>query len=267
MPVTAWSVATNRVALPSVYSQFTCGTLRRKMASHTLRHSKRSSSQSANRATISTSLDVQDAILDLVFKLVEGARRRAGDHRPILRKDAVMTGAIESLFVSNPTHPATQMRANVGHDGVILPILCQDVGRDFFLCRNPAGLSLNGGLEEGRVIQLNLACGAQADPCINRLLQCRTNNVGDRRQTNQSADQSADAKNGRLHEIAAAHPLILMRRIHCIFSFGEVPIRFRSLRHLIGFIRLLFYGTAVNPSRSEERRVGKECRSRWSPYH
>src|ERR1041385_220382 len=23
----------------------------------------------------------------------------------------------------------------------------------------------------------------------------------------------------------------------------------------------------ANPSRSEERRVGKECRSRWSPYH
>ena len=22
-----------------------------------------------------------------------------------------------------------------------------------------------------------------------------------------------------------------------------------------------------NPDRSEERRVGKECRSRWSPYH
>src|SRR2546427_9087771 len=25
--------------------------------------------------------------------------------------------------------------------------------------------------------------------------------------------------------------------------------------------------TAANSSRSEERRVGKECRSRWSPYH
>ena len=23
----------------------------------------------------------------------------------------------------------------------------------------------------------------------------------------------------------------------------------------------------IKPSRSEERRVGKECRSRWSPYH
>ena len=26
------------------------------------------------------------------------------------------------------------------------------------------------------------------------------------------------------------------------------------------------YGT-FHPKRSEERRVGKECRSRWSPYH
>src|SRR5256885_6819833 len=25
--------------------------------------------------------------------------------------------------------------------------------------------------------------------------------------------------------------------------------------------------TVTNPDRSEERRVGKECRSRWSPYH
>ena len=24
---------------------------------------------------------------------------------------------------------------------------------------------------------------------------------------------------------------------------------------------------AKNAARSEERRVGKECRSRWSPYH
>ena len=25
--------------------------------------------------------------------------------------------------------------------------------------------------------------------------------------------------------------------------------------------------TAIDEARSEERRVGKECRSRWSPYH
>jgi len=27
------------------------------------------------------------------------------------------------------------------------------------------------------------------------------------------------------------------------------------------------YGSSVAAGRSEERRVGKECRSRWSPYH
>ena len=28
-----------------------------------------------------------------------------------------------------------------------------------------------------------------------------------------------------------------------------------------------FFSTAHGTFRSEERRVGKECRSRWSPYH
>src|SRR5260370_42561488 len=32
---------------------------------------------------------------------------------------------------------------------------------------------------------------------------------------------------------------------------------------------VFIFGTIhpLNPDRSEERRVGKECRSRWSPYH
>ena len=29
----------------------------------------------------------------------------------------------------------------------------------------------------------------------------------------------------------------------------------------------IFYNEGSNSMRSEERRVGKECRSRWSPYH
>ena len=42
---------------------------------------------------------------------------------------------------------------------------------------------------------------------------------------------------------------------------------------LIGAILLLllyvvaFVATVLDHTRSEERRVGKECRSRWSPYH
>src|SRR2546430_12487828 len=29
----------------------------------------------------------------------------------------------------------------------------------------------------------------------------------------------------------------------------------------------LVHGSGLDVARSEERRVGKECRSRWSPYH
>ena len=45
-------------------------------------------------------------------------------------------------------------------------------------------------------------------------------------------------------------------------SFIGSGLTFRSLIH---FEFIFVYG--VRECRSEERRVGKECRSRWSPYH
>src|SRR2546430_3900807 len=46
---------------------------------------------------------------------------------------------------------------------------------------------------------------------------------------------------------------------------GELPLRASGgcLRPASG----LLVNEHFDPSRSEERRVGKECRSRWSPYH
>ena len=35
----------------------------------------------------------------------------------------------------------------------------------------------------------------------------------------------------------------------------------------VAHIHSTFNNTLVMITRSEERRVGKECRSRWSPYH
>ena len=32
-------------------------------------------------------------------------------------------------------------------------------------------------------------------------------------------------------------------------------------------VMVVLTATRTNKTRSEERRVGKECRSRWSPYH
>ena len=53
-----------------------------------------------------------------------------------------------------------------------------------------------------------------------------------------------------------------------IFSEGVLEV----LPDGFGFLRAPDYNYLAGPddiyvSRSEERRVGKECRSRWSPYH
>src|SRR3712207_8856314 len=44
---------------------------------------------------------------------------------------------------------------------------------------------------------------------------------------------------------------------------GEFQVLEDNLRTPSG----LAYAIAAREARSEERRVGKECRSRWSPYH
>src|SRR5271170_8240510 len=41
----------------------------------------------------------------------------------------------------------------------------------------------------------------------------------------------------------------------------------RSARRRVGSPLCRVPKTSPAPRRSEERRVGKECRSRWSPYH
>ena len=43
-------------------------------------------------------------------------------------------------------------------------------------------------------------------------------------------------------------------------------VRLMSNSENVGFARGVNQGLAAT-NRSEERRVGKECRSRWSPYH
>ena len=42
---------------------------------------------------------------------------------------------------------------------------------------------------------------------------------------------------------------------------------FSSLKEVMAKANERKSGDALATTRSEERRVGKECRSRWSPYH
>src|SRR5580704_15026150 len=46
---------------------------------------------------------------------------------------------------------------------------------------------------------------------------------------------------------------------------GQEDLDVEQTRRVVGRDRLV--GVSTHNLRSEERRVGKECRSRWSPYH
>ena len=55
--------------------------------------------------------------------------------------------------------------------------------------------------------------------------------------------------------------LLFRRKRFCRFTVtGVKEIDYKDIGVLKEFIN-------ENAERSEERRVGKECRSRWSPYH
>ena len=74
------------------------------------------------------------------------------------------------------------------------------------------------------------------------------------------AKVSKDMLIGQLLQIDANIAPILMRAgMHCL---GCPSSQMESLEEAA-----MVHGLDVDVLRSEERRVGKECRSRWSPYH
>src|SRR3712207_6996950 len=79
-----------------------------------------------------------------------------------------------------------------------------------------------------------------------------------RRHTRYWRDWSSDVcSSDLLFELALADPLHGAR--HGLLEVGG--------RRGAGHLRALERGGIEHRHRSEERRVGKECRSRWSPYH
>ena len=58
--------------------------------------------------------------------------------------------------------------------------------------------------------------------------------------------------------LTPAHPHICW----CMDIYGR-----RTKARIFSFMTHEWLGTMGSKGRSEERRVGKECRSRWSPYH
>src|SRR5256885_12134788 len=88
-----------------------------------------------------------------------------------------------------------------------------------------------------------------------------------RRHTRLQGDWSSDVCSSDLALSVIAVPILeelfwrgwLMRWIVLPKHFERVPLG--------SYAPAAFWVVAVLFARSEERRVGKECRSRWSPYH
>ena len=53
-------------------------------------------------------------------------------------------------------------------------------------------------------------------------------------------------------------PFKLYQKIKSVDTYGNTKDEYEFLQEIAVYL---------NEQRSEERRVGKECRSRWSPYH
>ena len=66
---------------------------------------------------------------------------------------------------------------------------------------------------------------------------------------------------------AVDYPLMRIEEMYLIEAeaIGMSQGLAAGISKLEDFVNTFRYNTSVG--RSEERRVGKECRSRWSPYH
>ena len=63
-----------------------------------------------------------------------------------------------------------------------------------------------------------------------------------------------------LNQKVSGNRNIIILDCSCSIADPELGIKLYAKEHIPGAVLVDF-------DRSEERRVGKECRSRWSPYH
>src|SRR2546430_5130186 len=89
-----------------------------------------------------------------------------------------------------------------------------------------------------------------------------------RRHTRFDCDWSSDVCSSDLEASAtttADGPLTGGRLFH--YALSRLLWLLPTLLAMALVTFLVMHATPGSPLRSEERRVGKECRSRWSPYH
>ena len=81
----------------------------------------------------------------------------------------------------------------------------------------------------------------------------------------EDSDRTGDT--GKTAEaVTGSHPRMTISVRFLLAIYGILPLCFVAMA-LDKFLEGKFLSHLLPSRRSEERRVGKECRSRWSPYH
>ena len=70
-----------------------------------------------------------------------------------------------------------------------------------------------------------------------------------------------------LKTVTILHDTREQKNAHIIEALDKLGIKREERKLDYGDYSFTADGRDFSMSRSEERRVGKECRSRWSPYH
>ena len=144
-----------------------------------------------------------------------------------------------------------------GHNVTVIdadPEVCQRVSRQLdVLCLQGSGMDLDV-LQEAGAAQAYLFIAVTRDEKANMLSALMARHLGCR------------IALIRLQESTALKSLSLLSRdLKLSLSLNPDELAAREL------VRILEFPASVSvdsfSARSEERRVGKECRSRWSPYH
>ena len=78
--------------------------------------------------------------------------------------------------------------------------------------------------------------------------------------------ETNDSKNTTIQNLWDAAKAVLRGKFRAIQSYVKKQEK-SQINNLTLHLKELEKEKQTKPKRSEERRVGKECRSRWSPYH
>src|SRR3712207_8768026 len=89
-----------------------------------------------------------------------------------------------------------------------------------------------------------------------------------RRHTRYWRDWSSDVCSSDLTVVQfVSLPGLSVQRLDCVAGTGPAAVRTHLIVVQVGLWVMIPLLAVLPLARSEERRVGKECRSRWSPYH